>query len=79
MQEDSVTISQKTLKPIRSQSLRTIMSNPKPKFKNIKLPTAMMDAVADVIERHPECAWKSTADFVRDAVRQLLWIEKQLK
>jgi len=54
------------------------MSNPKAKFRNIKLPTEMVEACEEVIKRHPECAWRSTADFVRDAVRQLLWIEKKV-
>jgi len=54
------------------------MSNPKTKFRNIKLPIEMVEAIEEVIKRHPECAWRSVADFVRDAVRQLLWIEKRL-
>jgi|GEM_PF-1806598 len=42
------------------------------KWLGVRLSRAMMAQVEEVLQKHPEYAWSTPNDFVRDAVRRLL-------
>jgi len=40
------------------------------RFRTIKLPEAMVKHIELMVSMHPEWGYRSTADFVKDSVRQ---------
>jgi Arc/MetJ-type ribon-helix-helix transcriptional regulator len=40
------------------------------RFRTIKLPEAMVKHIELMVTLHPEWGYRSTADFVKDSVRQ---------
>lgn len=42
------------------------------KFKNVSLPTSVMDEVDSFIETHVSLGYTSTSDFIRDSIRRNL-------
>lgn len=39
------------------------------RYRTVKLPVKMLEAVELIIRQHPECGYSSVADFVKDSVR----------
>jgi hypothetical protein len=47
------------------------------RYRTVKLPIEMFEAIEVFIEKHPEYGYTSIADFVKDAVRhQYCWHKK---
>ncbi|MCD6461712.1 MAG: hypothetical protein J7L61_03110 [Thermoplasmata archaeon] len=45
-------------------------TGPQSKWIGIRLSRVMMEQVKEIVETHPEWAWRNPNDFVRDAVRR---------
>ena len=50
------------------------------RYRTVKLPIEMLEAIEGFIEKHPEGGYSSIADFVKDAVRhQYCWFKLRSK
>lgn len=50
------------------------------RYRTVKLPVKMFEAVEQLVKDHPEYGYSSIADFVKDAVRHhYLWCVHRIK
>jgi len=46
------------------------------RYRTVKLPSKMLEAVEQLVRGHPECGYSSIADFIKDSVRRhCCWYE----
>jgi Arc/MetJ-type ribon-helix-helix transcriptional regulator len=50
------------------------------RYRTVKLPAKMLEAVEQLVKEHPEYGYSSIADFVKDSVRHhYLWSVHRIK
>lgn len=54
------------------------MSNQSPKYRNLSLPSEMVDEIEKYIEEHPEAGFTSIAEFIKFSVRAYLEFRDKL-